>query len=212
MLLIGLIILLLGLGFVLLPCLRCVRASSTRAPSPMRVVPAFQVEKLSRHSCEAAAAPVRRTPVRAASTLQAVSDAAPNVPRLFSMLRSASRSLGQKGSVGIGTSSPAGTLDVEGGTAAASTGGSDINLIAQSAGTGNEDGGNIILMPGAATGTGTPGYVGIVFTCPFFRSSIGAISRATKRAFQNFRTQAKRHRNRAQGGGSPRAAPFLVTV
>ena len=56
------------------------------------------------------------------------------------------------------------------------------------------------------------GFVGIGFTCPFFRSSIGTISRATQRTFKNFRTQAKRHRKRAQGGGSPRAAPFLVTV
>jgi hypothetical protein len=41
------------------------------------------------------------------------------------------------GNVGIGTTSPAGTLDVEGGTAAASTNGTSINLVAQSAGTGN---------------------------------------------------------------------------
>ena len=70
------------------------------------------------------------------------------------------------GFVGIGTSSPAGTLDVEGGTAAASTNGNPIELVAQNGGTGNQNGGNIILMPGTATGTGTPGYVGIGTSSP----------------------------------------------
>jgi hypothetical protein len=64
-----------------------------------------------------------------------------------------------QGNVGIGTTSPAGTLDVEGGTAAASTNGTSINLVAQSAGTGNQNGGSLNLTPGAASGTGTPGYV-----------------------------------------------------
>ena len=70
------------------------------------------------------------------------------------------------GSVGIGTTSPAGTLDVEGGNAAASTNGTPIDLVAQSAGTGNQNGGNIILTSGVATGTGTAGNVGIGSTAP----------------------------------------------
>ena len=59
------------------------------------------------------------------------------------------------GNVGIGTTTPAGTLDVEGGTAAASTNGTNIVLTAQKGGSGNTSGGNIILNVGAASGTGT---------------------------------------------------------
>jgi hypothetical protein len=61
------------------------------------------------------------------------------------------------GNVGIGTTTPVGTLDVEGGTAAAATNGTSIKLVAQKAGSGNQNGGNIILTPGAASGTGAPG-------------------------------------------------------
>ncbi len=72
-----------------------------------------------------------------------------------------------QGNVGIGTASPAGTLDVEGGTAAANTNGTPINIVAQNGGTGgNQSGGNIILTPGMNTGTGTPGNVGIGTTNP----------------------------------------------
>ena len=59
------------------------------------------------------------------------------------------------GNIGIGTASPAGTLDVEGGTAAASTNGANIVLTAQKGGSGNTSGGNILLNVGAASGTGT---------------------------------------------------------
>lgn len=63
------------------------------------------------------------------------------------------------GKVGIGTTAPAGIIDVRGGTASAATNGTHINLLAQNAGTGNQNGGNIILTPGTATGTGTAGSV-----------------------------------------------------
>jgi hypothetical protein len=63
------------------------------------------------------------------------------------------------GSVGIGTTTPAGTLDVEGGTAAASTNGENIVLTAQKGGTGNTNGGNILLNIGSASGTGAAGSV-----------------------------------------------------
>jgi hypothetical protein len=62
-------------------------------------------------------------------------------------------------SVGIGTTSPAGTLDVEGGTAAASTNGSSINIVAQNGGSGSTGGGNILIIPG--TGGTSSGWVGI---------------------------------------------------
>lgn len=88
------------------------------------------------------------------------------------------------GNVGIGTSSPAGTLDVEGGTAAASTNGSPINLVAQSAGTGNQNGGNIILTPGTATGTGTAGAVGIGTTTPANPLSVNGIIQSLTGGFK----------------------------
>jgi hypothetical protein len=59
--------------------------------------------------------------------------------------------------VGIGTASPTGRLHVVGGTAAAATNGAPVTIIAQSAGTGNQNGGNIVLTPGALSGTGSAG-------------------------------------------------------
>ena len=46
-----------------------------------------------------------------------------------------------------------------GGTAAAATNGTPVTIIAQSAGAGNQNGGNIVLTPGSKTGTGTDGLV-----------------------------------------------------
>ena len=61
------------------------------------------------------------------------------------------------GNVGIGTASPTGRLHVVGGTAAAATNGAPVTIIAQNAGTGNQNGGNIVLTPGALSGTGSAG-------------------------------------------------------
>lgn len=62
--------------------------------------------------------------------------------------------------VGIGSSSPAGRLDVEGGTAAATTDGLPILLVAQDAGTGGTNvGGNLYLVPGAGVGGGKGGAI-----------------------------------------------------
>ena len=61
------------------------------------------------------------------------------------------------GNVGIGTASPTGRLHVVGGTAAAATNGAPVTIIAQSAGTGNQNGGNIVLTPGALSGSGSAG-------------------------------------------------------
>jgi len=65
------------------------------------------------------------------------------------------------GNVGIGTTAPAGILDVEGGTAASSNG-TNITIVAQNGhAAGNTNGGEIRLTPGAAFGNGAPGGVGI---------------------------------------------------
>jgi hypothetical protein len=140
-------------------------------------------------------------------------------PNLFSEKIIASKLLNQKGNVGIGTTSPQALFDVTqstnsntGGIRVGNSGNTgSIRLWTDSSGNARiswaATEANAIVLNGSGFG-----LVGIVFTCPFFRSSISAISRATQRAFQNFRTQAKRHRKRAQGGGSPRASPFLVTV
>ena len=67
------------------------------------------------------------------------------------------------GFVGIGTTSPAGILDVEGATAAASTNGTGINLIAQNAGSGaNNSGGNVMITAGNSTGSAASGNVSIL--------------------------------------------------
>jgi len=58
------------------------------------------------------------------------------------------------GNVGIGTATPAGILDVEGGTAAAGASGSNINIVAQNPGAGGATGGYIYLIPGGAGTTG----------------------------------------------------------
>lgn len=65
------------------------------------------------------------------------------------------------GYVGIGTTNPGGIFDVQGGTAAATTDGTPINLYAQNGGTGNQNGGNINLITGTHTGTGHPGSVSV---------------------------------------------------
>ena len=64
------------------------------------------------------------------------------------------------GNVGIGTTSPSGKLDVQGGTAVASTNGVGINLVAQSAGSGgNFNGGSVNLTSGNSTNNGTGGNI-----------------------------------------------------
>jgi len=63
------------------------------------------------------------------------------------------------GFVGIGSSSPTGTLDVEGGTLAGSASASNINLVAQSAGVSGFSGGNVNITAGAGSGAGTPGSI-----------------------------------------------------
>ena len=68
--------------------------------------------------------------------------------------------------LGLGTSTPIGILDVEGGIAGASTAGAPISLIAQSSGAGNSNERNIVLLPGAGSGTGLPGAVGIGTPAP----------------------------------------------
>ena len=69
------------------------------------------------------------------------------------------------GNVGIGTTAPTGILDVNGGTSASGNG-TNITLTAQSAAAGSYSGGHILLFPGAKTGSGQPGSVGIGATAP----------------------------------------------
>jgi hypothetical protein len=65
------------------------------------------------------------------------------------------------GNVGIGTTAPAGALDVEGGTSTSGNG-SPINIYAQNGqASGATNGGSIFLMPGTSNGGGMPGGVGI---------------------------------------------------
>jgi hypothetical protein len=72
------------------------------------------------------------------------------------------------GNVGIGTATPAGTLDVEGGNAAAG-GGSSINLVAQNAySSGSGPGGNINLTAGSGFGGWGPGVVRVSNVSQFF--------------------------------------------
>ena len=68
--------------------------------------------------------------------------------------------------VGIGTTTPSGTLHVEGGEAADGNHGTDITLNAQDGKGTNKNGGDIILLPGSKTGGGTAGKVGIGTTTP----------------------------------------------
>lgn len=70
------------------------------------------------------------------------------------------------GGLGIGTTNPAGILDVEGGFAPSGTNGAGINLYSQSGNGFGKIGGNIILMPGTADWAGVPGRVGIGTTNP----------------------------------------------
>jgi len=65
------------------------------------------------------------------------------------------------GYVGIGTTSATGILDVVGGTAAASTSGTNITITAQNGGTGSTNGGSILLNVGSKSGSGTTGTVQI---------------------------------------------------
>jgi len=66
-----------------------------------------------------------------------------------------------QGNVGIGTASPAGTLDVEGGTATSGNNGTNVNIVAQTGSGTNKNGGSINFNVGAATGTGNPGALNV---------------------------------------------------
>jgi hypothetical protein len=225
MLLIGLIILLLGLGSLLLPCLRCVRASSTRAQKKLRVVVASQVKNIRvilSEKTKIVPMSVAFFRVQVLESFSVFIGVALRAPNLFSERKVASKSLNQKGHVGIGTTSPVQKLVVVGQVAASEglpsgcgsqNGFSFYQDGCQDTGMFSNSDGDLRFYSNAVDTINVEGAnVGIVFTCPFFRSSISAISRATKPLFQNFRTRANRHRNRVQGSGNPRASPFLVTV
>lgn len=62
--------------------------------------------------------------------------------------------IANSGWAGIGTLTPGGPLDVEGGTAATSTSGANISLVAQSAGSGGALGGQVAIVNGAGATNG----------------------------------------------------------
>jgi hypothetical protein len=89
-----------------------------------------------------------------------------NHPLLLGTANATRMLLDTNGNVGIGTTVPAGTLDVEGGTAASGNG---VNIVLASQNgqaSGNTNGGNILLNPGIGNGTGQWGHVGINTTTP----------------------------------------------
>ncbi len=94
------------------------------------------------------------------------------------------------GNVGIGTTSPMGILDVQGGMAPASTPGQPINLIAQSGGSGNQNGGSIILNPGSPSGAGQFGVVMIGAPGQSYPAVLRASFNNSSTAGINFEVQA----------------------
>ncbi|MGE5084970.1 MAG: tail fiber domain-containing protein, partial [Bacillota bacterium] len=82
---------------------------------------------------------------------------------------------GTTGYVGIGTTTPTGILDVQGGTAGTGANGANINLYAQNGSNGGHNGGNIILMPGLGTSSGISGTVGIGTASPSSTAAAGTI-------------------------------------
>jgi hypothetical protein len=89
--------------------------------------------------------------------------------------------LGSPGGVGIGTTSPTGTLHVFGGNAPQGAG-SDITLHAQNADLSTADsfnGGSIILTPGQGVGGGSPGNVVIDANVPGSYLDVAGDTRAT---------------------------------
>src|SRR5262249_17620776 len=82
--------------------------------------------------------------------------------------------------VGIGTQSPVGILDVEGGAAGGSGNGTNIKIVAQNGGpTGSTNGGNILLIPGTPNGGGSSGSVGIGTLTPLAALDVTAMGSNT---------------------------------
>jgi len=158
----GFIVLILGLAFLFPRLPLPSRASPASTPFSEMVCPAiaFQIERTS-------AAEIVFSGARCLSV--ALGYVGKNVfPSIWDVVREkfGSLSLVSSGNVGIGTTSPAGILDVEGGSAASGNG-TNLTLAAQNGqASGNTNGGNIILLPGAKNGSGTVGGVGIGTTDP----------------------------------------------
>jgi hypothetical protein len=70
----------------------------------------------------------------------------------------------QAGSRAVFSAYPSGPVYIGGGTAAASTAGAAVNIMGQSGGTGNQNGGNVVITPGAATGSGATGTINLLGT------------------------------------------------
>jgi hypothetical protein len=99
-------------------------------------------------------------PANAQTTVTTTGGTANSVPKFSGSATIVNSAItDSSGNIGIGTTSPAGTLDVEGGTAASGNNGANITFTAQSGNGTNKNGGNITLNVGTNTGTGTAGVV-----------------------------------------------------
>jgi hypothetical protein len=92
------------------------------------------------------------------------------------------------GNVGIGTTAPAGILDVRGGTATAGNA-TDVNVYAQNGATsGNTSGGHINLIPGAGNGAGGGGAVNIIASGAYPLAAGSSSSEFTSFSLTNWST------------------------
>jgi hypothetical protein len=210
MLLGGFVVLFLGLAFFFFVLPQGLCASPAIMPTTACVALASQERTISTIPSEKS---------RASALLRTLAPA----PSLFSTQTIASPSLGLSGHVGIGTTSPVSTLDVNGNITTAANSGLVFNAYYSGSwkyranGYANafyqDNSGDLIFSTfgnnsGGAGATATEnqrmvilngGNVGMGFTSPFFTLPIASIADVTQPAFSNFSWRVKRHQNPAHG-------------